>query len=282
MNCLSCGAPVTNGLALCETCRAAVVIDLEFLPVYFRNLARWKPGRAGSRAVPGSREPVSPGGQAEDKVSRLLDEAGAELTGWARCLAEDRPGHLARVVERVLTFEEGRCFALLCALFDRHLDSVATIGWVGAFAHSVHHHEGALRRVTEAAVPGWYAGTCATCGSPTYVVPGLTWVTCRFCGATTAARDRLDIVLSEARDWLAPPMRLAEAIVALVDTELSVPRLHKRISKWGERGLITVVRRRDADGDETGPKRYRLGETLDRVFDEGSTRLTETAIEAAS
>jgi hypothetical protein len=67
-------------------------------------------------------------------------------------------------------------------------------------------------------------------------------------------------------------MRMAEALVALIDTEQSVPRLHKRISKWGEREQIDTVRRTDADGDAIGPKRYRLGQVLDRLLAEGATR----------
>ena len=89
-------------------------------------------------------------------------------------------------------------------------------------------------------------------------------------------------------------MRLAEAVVALGDTEQSVPRLHKRISKWGEERkrrvirdgeavtLVTppkieVYRRRDDDGDEVGPKRFRLGDVLDLLRSEGATRLDRSA-----
>jgi len=96
------------------------------------------------------------------------------------------------------------------------------------------------------------------------------------------ASDHLTVILEEAQGWVAPPMRLAEALVALVDTELSVPRLHKRISKWGERGRIAAHRHRDSEGDEYGPKRYRLGDVLDLLHAEGSTRLSSTVSEVAS
>lgn len=49
ISCLSCTAQTTNGLALCENCRTSATVRLEWLPVYFRNLARWRPGRAGGR-----------------------------------------------------------------------------------------------------------------------------------------------------------------------------------------------------------------------------------------
>jgi hypothetical protein len=89
---------------------------------------------------------------------------------------------------------------------------------------------------------------------PTYVVPGLTWVTCRACGSTTYARDHLETILTEASDWIARPKALAEAIVALVDTEQSVPRLHERIKKWGHRERIAASGAPSA-GTSGSPKR---------------------------
>lgn len=282
MNCLHCTAPVTNGLALCDICQRKALLDLEFLPVYFRNLARWRPGRAGARPVPGSRvlyDGTVPGLGTGDRISDTLDETLTELLGWACVLVEDRP-YLGRLLDRLNaarrdeTLDDAQSAAWLCKGFERHLISVATLEWCGEFVRQLGVLEERLRMLTESAVPGWYAGCCRrdSCGHPTYVVPGLTWVTCRECGLTTHAQDHLDIVLEEARGWVDRPMRLAEALVALLDNEPSVPRLHKRISKWGERGQILVVRRLDADGDEIGPKRFRLGEVLDQLRAEGQTR----------
>lgn len=270
MKCQHCMAEVTNGLALCDQCRIAASVYLEFFPVYFRNLARWRPGRAGSRPVPGSREPTT-GSAANDQVSRALDEAGNEITTWARCLEDDRG-------IRVPDFDdEAGMVTSACRTFAESLTSIATTDWAGEFLTAIGNHEAILRELTEQVAPGWYAGACRHCKAPTHVVPGLTWVSCAGCGATTYARDHLDVILDEARHWVARPMRLAEAVVALVDTELSVPRLHKRISKWGERGRIEALRRLDADGDEVGPKRFRLGEVLDALFSEGETRPDEVA-----
>lgn len=291
LTCLACGAATSNGLALCDLCRRKASTDLEFLPVYYRNLARWRPGRAGSRQVPGSR--VLYDGEtrtgAADRISRALDETMTALTTWARALADDRgpfprPLTLANAVladdlsdetAEQFTDEPALAVAWLCAGLDHHLASIGTLAWCGDFAHEVRRHEARLRSLTEAAVPGWYAGGCrrkiATdqrCGAPTYVIPGFTWVTCGSCGATTYARDHLDTILEEARGWVAPPKRLAEAIVALVDTEQSVPRLRKRITKWGDRGHLEIVR-----ASEYALRRYRLGDVLDRLQAEGQTRL---------
>lgn len=278
MNCLHCYAETTNGLALCELCQRKVTLDLEFLPVYFRNLARWRPGRAGSRPVPGSRVLYDGSRRKTDRVSDALDEVGADLVGWAEVLDDDRPS--IRWPLDLADLSEADQAISLCGIFAEHLITVATLEWAGEFVRDVGEQEARLRGLTETAVPGWYAGACkrrvsmeTTCGAPTYVVPGLTWVTCGACGSTTYARDHLETILDEARGWVARPMRLAEAVVALIDTELSVPRLHKRISKWGEREQIEAVRELDEDGDPVGPKRFRFGEVLDVLLTEGATRL---------
>ena len=277
IRCLHCHAETSNGLALCELCTRAVLTYLEFAGVYFRNLARWRPGRAGSRPVPGSREPQGEAtGVAADRISRALDEAGAELVAHVLQLADDRP-----CIEIPAPDDEATQFVALVDLLTINLVSMSTLGWIGEFVTSMRQMESRLRRLTETYVPGWYAGGCRACGSGTYVVPGLTWVTCQACGVTTYARDHLDVVLDESRGWVARPMRIAEALVALLDTEQSVPRLHKRISKWGERGQLEIVRRLDEDGDEVGPKCYRLGDVLDLLRREGQTRTSESVAAAS-
>jgi hypothetical protein len=202
-----------------------------------------------------------------DRVSRALDEAGTDITSWVRALADDRG------VEVPDLDTEGQTVSAACRLLAENLTSVATLEWCGEFVRKLSEHEATLRRLTETVAPGWYAGACKHCASPTYVVPGLTWVTCRACGSTTYARDHLDTILEEAGDWIARPMRLAEALVALVDSEQSVPRLHKRISKWGERGHVLAFRHQDHDGDDIGPKLYRFSEVFGVLVTEGPTRL---------
>ena len=285
MNCLSCGAETTNGLALCGLCQRKAIVDLDYLPVYFRNLSRWRPGRSGtSRPVPGSRvlyDGMERGSGTGDRISDRLDEAANALTTSARELVDDRP-HLARLLDRLALaraeerIDEAEAVAWLCKGFARKLTTVATLGWAGDFVRDLSHHEAVLRGLTEQLIPGWYAGACRRCGFATYVVPGLSWVSCGGCGATTYARDHLDTIIAEARGWVAPPMRLAEAAVALVDTEMSVPRLYERIKKWGQREQIDTVRPHDY-----APRRHRFGEVLDRLFSEGATRLGEMPTEVA-
>jgi hypothetical protein len=272
MNCLHCGAPTTNGLALCELARRKAQADLEYLPVYFRNLARWRrPSRPNGSLGTSGQWLIKRGESESAHISVALERASNDLTTWARALADDRG------IELPDAETEAEMVDALCSLLGSHLTSIATLEWVGQFVADMDRHERALRRLTETYVPGWYAGSCRrrvtmddACGAATYVVPGLTWVTCGACGSTTYARDHLETVLAEARGWVARPMRLAEALVALVDTELSVPRLHKRISKWGEREQIEAFRVTDY-----APKRFRLGEVLDLLCAEGATRLEE-------
>lgn len=277
MNCKSCDATTTNGLALCESCRIAAAVIFEFVPVYFRNLARWRPGRAGSRTVPSSREPRDPSTSiTADPVMQALNTAGADMTTWAKRLNTDRG---VTVPEQG---DEAATVAALCRLFTEHLTSIATLEWCGEFLQSMSNHEMVLRQLTERVAPGWYAGGCKQCGYATHVIPDLTWVTCGSCGATTYARDHLDTIMDEARGWVARPRPMAEVLVALVDTELSVVRLYERIKKWEQREKITGIRRLDEEGDEVGPKRYRLGDVLDRLLSEGSTRLHPVVAEDPS
>lgn len=311
IRCLQCRAETSNGLALCELCQGKAQLDLVYIPIYFRNLARWKPGHAGSRPVPGSRvlyDGVDRGLGTGDRISDRLDQtlgtfpdsqeaaglrvadAANTLTTWARVLADDRP-YLARLLDRLTAARraervtEAEAMAWLCRGFAKYLTSVATLDWCGEFAHDLSHHEEVLRGLTEVAIPGWYAGACRRCEAPTYVVPGLTWVTCRGCGSTTYARDHLEVVLDEARDWVARPKRIAEAIVALVDTEQSVPRLHARIRQWEQRERLTPIQHAAREHvydpateqimvseQPTGAKRYRLGDVLDLVLMPARTR----------
>jgi hypothetical protein len=166
----------------------------------------------------------------------------------------------------------------LCAGFEQYLVTIATLEWAGEFIRGLDRHERILRELTEQVAPGWYAGECGRvtgkdtggddvrCEMPMHVVPGLTWVTCDACGRSIYARDRVDVILSEAVGWVARPKLMAETLVALIDTEQSVDRLYDRIRKWESLGWLVAVRRYDSDGDPVGPKRYRLGEVLDLVL----------------
>lgn len=280
LTCLSCQATTTNGLALCELCQRYARTCLDVLPVYFRNLARWRPGRAGSRPVPGSRPPVGAFGvEVTDGISGALDEAGSDIVGWARMLADDRVLDLPTGAD-----SEAEQIALLCEWLADNLTSVATLEWAGEFvrgaydkdqdSQGVGYHEERLRTLTETVVPGWYAGTCrrmltaeTACGARTYVIPGFTWVTCGRCGATTYARDHLEFVLEEARSWVATPKQLAQVLVAMVDTEQSVESLRKRIAIWGKRDHLHAIRPNDY-----APKRYAFGEVFDLLATRGPTR----------
>lgn len=289
ITCQNCGAETSNGLALCDLCQRFTTSALEHLPIYFSNLSRWRPGRAGSRPVPGSRvlfDGHDRGQGTGDRISDRLDEVGTELMERADTLADARP-YLRRLLDRLADAEEAdrvddaEVVAWLCKGFARHLPAIATLSWAGEFVQEIARHEATLRRFTEEYVPGWYAGACRHCESGTFAVPGLTWITCGGCGATTYARDHLDIILIESRGWVGRPKRLAEAVVALVDGELSVPRLHDRIRKWEQREKLIAERQLDADGDPTGPKRYRLGDVLDLLNREGATRSGIAVAEAS-
>lgn len=279
--CLHCGATTSNGLALCELCRRKALADLEFLPVYFRNLARWSRSNRPNGSLSARGSWLLRAGETQgNRIDATLNAAGNALATWARVLIEARPQVLANqpleaIFSDLADLTEVEQVSHLCAGFERWLTSIATLDWCGVFVTEIGEHEEALRKMTETAVPGWYAGACKFCTAPTYVVPGLTWLTCRACGSTSAARDHAETIQAEARTWVATPANLAAAIVALVDTEQSVQRLRKRIAKWGERDQVEAIRRLDKDGDPVGPKRYRFGDVLDLLMVEGATSLAE-------
>lgn len=213
----------------------------------------------------------------DDRVTRALEAAGNDIGAWAKVIHDDR-GVMLPVADT-----EVAQVSALCRMLSEHLTSIGTLEWAGEFVKELDCHEATLRRLTEDVAPGWYAGGCRQeiadspdgpllCDSGVYVVPGLTWVTCRACGVTTYARDHLDTILDEARDWVARPKALAEAIVALVDGEHSVPQLHDRIRQWSSRGQVVAYRKADDEGDEVGPKRYRLGDVLDLVLTRAPTK----------
>lgn len=281
--CLRCSATTTNGLALCELCRRKVVTDLEFLPTYFANLSRWRPGRAAGKAVFGSRAlwdgvPQGTG----DRVRDALDAASNALTTWARTLADSRPV-VRRPIELFdalvlgeadgIDIDEVQTARLLSQAFEKNLTTIATKDWAGEFAVEMSWHEESLRALTEGVVPGWYAGACNLCGHATHVVPGLTWVTCTGCGATTYVRDRLAIILTEARPWVARPRMIAEVLVALLDSETDPRKLYNRIRQWASREVIEPVDMWGYDPrlgyardyEATSGYHYRMGDVLDCI-----------------
>lgn len=267
IDCQHCGAILTTGRSLCPTCEAALGLYLEFVPVYFRNLARWRPSSSGtSRPVPGSREPRLPGAVAHDRIGHLLEQTHGEFVTWLRRLAADRPALAPAIdiVEHRLVDEE-RVVRVGCRLLALHAEELATLPWVGDLVHALATHEALLREETERTVPGWYAGACERCGYPTYVVPGLTWVTCGACGTSTSTRDHAAVILDEARPWLARARALAAVVVALTD-ETDAARVHARIRQWITRDRIATYdghgRARTSAYD---PAYCRLGDVLDRL-----------------
>lgn len=265
--CRSCHATTTNGLNACQTCRARLTVDLEFIPIYFRNLARWRPAYAGSRPVPGSRVLwMGNNTPSTDRIGDALDHCHELLTSWATKL-EDKTGLC------VLSGDTpAASVVVLCHYLTENVDNLVTFDWVGDVITGTHDTATALLSYTETLIPGWYAGQCAGCTTDTFVVPGLTWVTCRGCGRTTYARDHLDTILTEAGDWVATPKRLAEAVVALIDTETSVELVRDRIRHWGTRELIATYRAVNDQGTEVGPRKHTLGSVIGRIHADTQAR----------
>lgn len=279
MTCDYCGASIDNGMALCETCRAALMVRLEWVPVHFANLSRlYTPGRPNGSFGGGGggygglydedgneiRFVREGGGLAQ--VQNALSLAHADLTTWARALGDDRP-QLIPAIDSLGGLGESEFVTAFCWLLTTNAMTLMTLPWCGELLGGLTRMERRLGRLTDQWVPGWYAGRCRRCDTACYVEPGVTWVTCPGCGITTPASDHLDIVLNEARDWTARPKGtaknpgLAEAIVALTG-ESSVERVGNLIRQWSKRGQLIACVYVDRDGDPN-QKRYRLGDVLD-------------------
>ncbi|MGZ6589339.1 MAG: hypothetical protein ACXVHX_34355, partial [Solirubrobacteraceae bacterium] len=197
MNCLHCSATVDNGMALCETCRAALMVRLEWVPVHFANLSRlYTPGRPNGSFGGGSggygglfdedgneiRFVREGGGLAQ--VQNALSLAHADLIGWARALADDRP-QLEVAIEGIGQLGEREFVAAFCNLLSVNATTLLTLPWCGTLLTGLIRMERRLGRLTDQWVPGWYAGRCQRCETRCYVEPGVTWVTCSGCGVTT-------------------------------------------------------------------------------------------------
>lgn len=265
--CLSCTAETSNGLALCDRCNQTLTIALVNVAAYFSDTERIQPGqRVKVRSAYQSTPPpaVSP---ANDRISNTLDEVATIVFGWARNLEDDRPmiGTMPSTTP------------LRCGWLEHHLPSIRTLEWAGELLREVSDCERSLRRILDRADTGWYAGICGhemgrrydeeadevlpvVCERGLYATQGSRWVTCPECGRTWDAGQRQAAMLDEAKEQLAPVRVIAGIAVGLVDGEVSVERLTRRIEQWVQRGQLDDYGVRVLDGK---PRRvYRIGDAL--------------------
>lgn len=295
MTCLHCGAEVTNGLALCATCRQTLRVGLVNVAAYHADVLRIQPGqrvkvRSAYRSTPppAVRAPYDP-------ISNVAAAVDNMLSTWCRALTDDRPGIGHAPLGAVRQ----------CAWLEGHLRSIATLEWAGELLRDVTASERRLQRILDRSDTGWYAGICGAvlederahdgttcmcachnghdcpcdipggCGSEVamiaavvcerglYATPGHGWIRCPECGTTYDAASRRDTMMAEAREELAPVSVIARIVVGLVDTEQSVERLTNRIDQWVSRGQLHDLGVRVLDGR---PRRvYRIGDVFDLV-----------------
>ncbi|GAB2970204.1 hypothetical protein [Nocardioides montaniterrae] len=276
MNCLSCHATTTNGLGLCELCTyaASEALGHRGIVVHFGNLARQrKPARPNGSLGGRGTWLIKRGEVSGSVIDHALSLAANDLATWARALHDDRPQY--QPPEQADT--EAATVAALCASLAEHLTTIACLEWAGQFVRDTTRHYAALRELTRTVIPGWYAGACRICtAGEMRVVPGDKLASCRDCGATTFARDSLAVILEEASGWVATPKRIAEAVVALSDSEPSVAKVYDRVRQWANRGDLEPIYRykRDHVYDleqqrivvadvKIGRARYRFGDVFD-------------------
>lgn len=295
--CLHCGAKTSNGLTLCARCQTTLRTSLVNVSAYYADLARIRPGerprvRGAYQSTPPPDTLPRP-----DRIADRLETARAHLVGWARCLADDRPEAGQPPTDTADSVEH------IAGWLERHVSSIATLGWAGELMRTTLSSERDLLKVLDNADTGWFAGACGyvhtearvhdetTCGCtchtegecdvdchpeeeiaaivcprPLYATPSASWIRCRECGATYDAAERRAQMLRLMHDEHAPAGTVARLVVTMLDGEVSVERLTRRIQRWSEvRGKdehprLWSVGTRVIDGRIC--KTYRIGDVL--------------------
>lgn len=263
MNCLSCQAEVSNGLALCQRCQETLSVACVNTGAYFADVDRIRPGQHvkvrstyQSTPPPGS-EPL------RDPIAEALDLAAMTIFGWCRNLEDDRPG----VPTLPATTE------LRCAWLERHTVSIATLEWAAECLREMLACERDLRRILDHADTGSYVGICGneigresvdgevlpvTCQRHLYATDAR-WVSCPECGRNWDGDERRAQMLKAARMEVAPVRVIARIVVELTD-EPSVERLTRRIEQWVHRKQLVDYGVRVLDGK---PRRvYRVDDVV--------------------
>lgn len=278
MNCNSCYATTTNGLSLCATCQQTLRVALVNCGAFHTDVLRIQPGQRVK--VRGAYQSTPPPGTkpASDRISEAADHVSTIVFGWVRNLEDDRPG-----IDKAPLATDRRCGWL-----EAHVASIATLEWGGEILREILDCERMLQRILDKADTGWYAGVCGNevgrqcidedgaevqavvCDHPLYGTQSSAWVRCPTCGRTWDAEARRTVMLTEARDRVAPVKVIARAVVGLMDGEVSEERLTRRIEKWIARGQLRDLGTRVLDGRPR--KVYNLGEVFDLVTGEVKPR----------
>lgn len=278
MNCLSCRAEVTNGLALCEKCQQTLSVACVNVAAYFADVDRIRPGqrvkvRSAYRSTPPPNLEPS-----RDPIAEALDHVATIVFGWCRNLEDDRPG----VTAELPASTEGRCGWL-----ENYAPSIATLEWAAECVRELLECERMLRRILDKADTGKYAGICGNevgrtdvdgevtavvCDRHLYVGAGSAWVTCADCGRCWNSDERQAQMLKAAREEIAPVRVIARVVVELT-SEPSVEKLTRRIEQWVARKQLHDYGVRVLDGK---PRRvYRIDDVLLLVAGEVKPREAE-------
>lgn len=277
LQCLSCGAETTNGLALCERCQRTMTEALVNVAAYFADVDRIRPGqRVKVRSAYRSTPPpaIAP---PRDQNSEALDHVATIVFGWCRNLEDDRP----QVRTMPATTE------LRCGWLEGYSISIATLEWAGECLREMVDCERMLKRILDRTDTGRYVGVCGneigrqefdegevetvTCPRHLYAT-GDSWIACPECGRNWPADERRDQMLKQARDELAPVRVIARIVVELTD-EPSVEKLTRRIEQWVHRKQLQDYGVRVLDGK---PRRvYRIDDVVRLVLGEVKPREAE-------
>lgn len=269
MKCDHCQAEVTNGLSLCENCQQTLSIALVNVAAFHKDVLRIQPGeRVKVRGAYQSTPPpaIEP---AHDRISAAADYVSAVVFGWVQNLEDDRPGIPSGPLDT----------SARCGWLESYRVTIATLGWGAEILREMLECEQMLQRILDKADTGWYAGICGNeigretdergnvttldCPRNLYGTQSASYVRCPECGRQWQTKERRDTMMREAREEVAPVRVIARIVVGLMDGEVSVERLTRRIEKWIDNGTLKDLGTRVLDGRPR--KVYRLGEVFDLV-----------------
>jgi hypothetical protein len=267
MNCLSCTAETTNGLAMCQRCQQTLRVALVNAGSYYADVEKIKPGQRVRVSSAYRSTPPPEIEPARDPISDALNALDNAVSTWARMLCDDRPGIGKTPTSTTSTI----------GWLESHVPSISTLEWCGEMVREIRAHERSLRRILDKADTGSYVGTCGNeigrewtdgevvpvlCERHLYAVESTAWVQCPECGRNWDTAERRSKMLADVRSQLLPLRAVARILVRLTD-EPSVERLTRRIEKWVEREQIQDYGVRVLDGK---PRRvYRVGEVEDKL-----------------
>jgi hypothetical protein len=268
---------------LCRGCTAKLTEILADFPAQLRELEitlsqQSNAARGGGKPTKASEQPLP----FDMRAARLVYEIRNEAAGWIRHLCESRKVAVPQIGDTKAMI--GWLYANVKTIRqDEAAD--ALLAWAKALradlASIVDSHEKRYRGPCIATVQpveigiietaggysieiGQTVGEARACGTDIYSRPGKDKFTCRKCGASYTAAERMMWTLASGRELM-----FTAAFIAAALTDSGKLVKVDRLYRWAKRGKLFAWQQ-----DDLGRDLYRIGDVLD-LLDEHENRKTE-------